>query len=206
MIRKFGNDTALLLIDIQEGVDVLSHWGGPHGRRNNPDAERNMLSLLSRWRKKKRQVAFTIHDSREAASPLKLSLKTGRQKPGFEPNPGDIVVTKDVNSGFIGTSLETQLHRASINRLVVVGFFTNSCVETTVRMAGNLGYDTYVVHDCCATTNRLGPDGADYDPEVVHKMSIANLHGEFCTAIGVTDAIALLDVDATYLSRAQGNE
>ena len=83
------------------------------------------------------------------------------------------------------------------------GSFTNSCVETTVRMAGNLGYDTYVVHDCCATTNRLGPDGADYDPEVVHKMSITNLHGEFCTAISVTDAIALLDVDATYLSRAQ---
>ncbi len=206
MIQKFGNNTALLLIDVQEGVDVFSHWGGPHGRRNNPDAEINMHSLLSEWRRKTRQVAFTIHDSREEASPLKLSLKTGKQKPEFDPKPGDIVVTKDVNSGFIGTSLETQLHRASIDRLVVVGFFTNSCVETTVRMAGNLGYDTYVVHDCCATTNRLGPDGADYDPEVVHKMSIANLHGEFCTAISVTDAIALLDVDATYLSRAQGNE
>ncbi len=206
MIQKFGNNTALLLIDVQAGVDVFSHWGGPHGRRNNPDAEINMHSLLSEWRRKTRQVAFTIHDSREEASPLKLSLKTGKQKPEFDPKPGDIVVTKDVNSGFIGTSLEIQLRRAGIDRLVVAGFFTNFCVETTVRMAGNLGFDTYLVHDCCATTNRLGPDGTDYDPEVVHNMSIANLHGEFCTAISTKDAIGLLDVDATNLSRVQGNE
>ncbi len=206
MIRSFGSNTALLLIDVQEGVDVFCYWGGPQGRRNNPNAEKNMLSLLSGWRERKRQVAFTTHDSREAASPLKLSLKTGRQKPGFEPEAGDIVVTKDVNSGFIGTSLETRLRSAGIDRLVVVGFFTNFCVETTVRMAGNLRFDTYLVHDCCATTNRLGPDGNDYDPDVVHNMSIANMHGEFCTAISVTDAIALLDADATYLSRVQGNE
>ncbi len=206
MIQRFGNDTALLLIDVQEGVDVFSYWGGPRGRRNNPDAEASMRSLLSRWRERERQVAFTIHDSREAASPLKLSLETGRQKPGFEPEAEDIVVTKDVNSGFIGTSLESRLRSAGIDRLVVAGFFTNFCVETTVRMAGNLRFDTYLVHDCCATTNRLGPDGTDYDPDVVHNMSIANMHGEFCTTINVTDAIALLDADAQYLSRVQGNE
>ncbi|NBS28679.1 MAG: cysteine hydrolase, partial [Actinobacteria bacterium] len=42
MITKFTSDTALLLIDCQVGVDVLSHWGGPTGRRNNPDAESHM--------------------------------------------------------------------------------------------------------------------------------------------------------------------
>ena len=141
MINKFGDNTALLLIDVQHGVDVLTHWGGANGRRNNPDAEQNMLTLLKRWREKNNRVAFTIHDSREAASPLKLSLETGKQKAGFEPAVGDIVVIKDVNSGFIGTSLEIQLRRAGIDRLVVVGFFTNFCVETTVRMAGNLGFD-----------------------------------------------------------------
>ena len=39
MIRQFGKETPLLLIDVQKGVDVLQHWGGPTGRRNNPDAE-----------------------------------------------------------------------------------------------------------------------------------------------------------------------
>jgi nicotinamidase-related amidase len=206
MIKKFGKDSALLLIDVQVGVDVLSHWGGPTGRRNNPDAESKMLQLLAAWRKADLQVAFTRHDSREAASPLKFSLPTGAQKPGFEPSAGEIVVEKDVNSGFIGTSLEVQLRRAGISRLVIVGFFTNFCVETTTRMAGNLGFDTYLVDDCCSTSNRVGPDGIDRDPELVHAMTVANLHGEFCTAVSCVDALGLVAADNTALSRCQGNE
>lgn len=206
MIRKFTTDTALLLIDVQVGVDVLTHWGGPTGRRNNPDAEDKMLQLLTAWRKVKLQVAFTRHDSREAASPLKFSLPTGAQKPGFEPIAGEIVVEKDVNSGFIGTDLEIQLRRAKISRLAIVGFFTNFCVETTTRMAGNLGFDTYLIEDCCSASNRIGPDGVDRDPELVHAMTVANLHGEFCTAIKFADALGLVTADNSQLSRCQGNE
>ena len=90
MITRFTSDTALLLIDCQVGVDVLSHWGGPTGRRNNPDAESHMLRILGSWRNSGLPVAFTMHDSIEKDSPLKLSLPTGKQKPGFEPLPGDI--------------------------------------------------------------------------------------------------------------------
>ncbi len=191
---------------MQVGVDVLSHWGGPTGRRNNPDAESKMLHLLVAWREAKLQVAFTRHDSRELASPLKFSLPTGAQKPGFEPRMNEIVIEKDVNSGFIGTDLEIQLRRAKISRLVIVGFFTNFCVETTTRMAGNLGFDTYLVEDCCSTSNRIGPDGIDRDPELVHAMTVANLHGEFCTTLKFADALGLVCADNNQLSRCQGNE
>ena len=206
MIKQFGRETALLLIDVQVGVDVLSHWGGSNGRRNNPDAETKMSQLLAAWRNAKLQVAFTRHDSRESASPLKFSLPTGAQKPGFEPAAGEIVVEKDVNSGFIGTDLEIQLRRAKISRLAIVGFFTNFCVETTTRMAGNLGFDTYLIEDCCSSSNRIGPDGVDRDPELVHAMTVANLHGEFCTAIKFADALGLVTADNNQLSRCQGNE
>jgi nicotinamidase-related amidase len=80
------------------------------------------------------------------------------------------------------------------------------CVETTARMAGNLGFDTYLVPDCCATTNRVGPDGVDHDPELVHQMTVANLHGEFCTALAVDDVRKLLVADRPDLQRVQGNE
>ncbi len=206
MIKQFGRETALLLIDVQVGVDILSHWGGPTGRRNNPDAEAKMSQLLAAWRQAKLQVAFTRHDSRESASPLKFSLPTGAQKPGFKPVAGEIVVEKDVNSGFIGTDLEIQLRRAKISRLAIVGFFTNFCVETTTRMAGNLGFDTYLIEDCCSASNRIGPDGVDRDPELVHAMTVANLHGEFCTAIKLADALGLVTADNSQLTRCQGNE
>ena len=102
--------------------------------------------------------------------------------------------------------MDINLRSKDVSRLVVVGFFTNMCVETTVRMAGNMGYDTYLIPDGCATTNRIGTDGVDYDPEVVHDMTVANLHGEFCTAMKPSEAIALLHTDATNLNRVQGNE
>ena len=137
---------------------------------------------------------------------MKLALESGAQLEGLEPAAGDIVVAKDVNSGFIGTSLEVELRRAGIQRLVVAGFFTNVCVETTVRMAGNLGFDTYLLHDACATMNRVGLDGTDYEPDLVHALSIASLHGEFCTAITTQDALGLCSEDAAHLDRVQGNE
>ena len=206
MIKEFDASTALLLIDVQKGVNDTDYYGGSQGRRNNLDAEDNIRSLLKEWRKSSRQVAFTKHDSRELNSPLKLSLETGKQIDGLESHPQDIVVKKDVNSGFIGTSLELDLRRAGIQRLVAVGFFTNVCVETTVRMAGNMGFDTYLVHDACATMNSVGHDGTEYDPDLVHNMAIASLHGEFCTAITTQDALTLCNKDASHLERVQGNE
>ncbi len=206
MIHRFSSETALLLIDVQVGVDDLSHWGGVNGRRNNPDAERVMLDLLSAWRLKELPIAFTRHDSVEEKSPLKLHLPSGDLKPGFSIDDGDISVVKNVNSGFVGTSLHEEFGSRGITRLVVVGFFTNMCVETTVRMAGNMGYDTYLVAEGCATTNRVGPDGVDYDPQEVHDMTVANLHGEFCTSLSASDALDLVSTDRADLERVQGNE
>ena len=206
MIKKFTDNTALLLIDVQEGVDVFEYWGGSTGRRNNLNAEDNMLSLLIKWRENGLVVAYTIHDSREENSPLKLSLETGNLKKGFTPSNDDIVVTKDVNSAFIGTSLDVQLRRKGITRLVVVGFFTNFCVETSVRMAGNMGFDTYLVHDCCATTNRIDLAGNDHDAEIIHDIAVANMHGEFCTALTTENALELIEQNVETLIRVQGNE
>lgn len=206
MIEKFDETTALLLVDVQKGVNEVKYYGGPSGKRNNHSAEENMRCLLAEWRRLGKRVAFTRHNSREINSPLKLDLETGNQIEGLEINGSDIVVEKDVNSGFIGTSLELELRRSGINRLVVMGFYTNYCIETTVRMAGNLGFDTYLVHDACAAVNTLGHDGEYYEPDLVHSMSIASLHGEFCTAISKEVAMRLCLENCVDLERVQGNE
>jgi nicotinamidase-related amidase len=206
MIKKFRMDTCLLMIDVQNGVDDLQYWGGENGRRNNPDAETNIKTLLTAWRAAGLPVFYTAHDSREAHSPLRLTEPGGAFKTGLEPCDGESVFKKDVNSGFIGTNLDIALRRAGVRRLVVVGFFTNMCIATTVRMAGNMGYDTYLVDNACACTNRVGPNGTDYDAELIHDTSIANLNGEFCTAIRTGAALALLENNNERLERVQGNE
>ena len=206
MICKFGSDTALLVIDAQNGVNNHDHWGGSCGHRNNPEAEARIADLLKTWRNAKLPIYFTFHNSREGASPLKLSLEGGKPIAGLEPGPGEQVVIKDVNSGFIGTELEVKLRRDRVSRLVVAGFFTNMCVETTVRAAGNMGYDVYLAHDACAAGNREAFAGDGFDADLVHRMSVANLHGEFCTAIDSAHLISLVGADALHLCRVQGNE
>jgi nicotinamidase-related amidase len=206
MIEAFGPETALLVIDAQRGVNHHSHWGGDCGHRNNPQSEDRIAELLAAFRGQGRSVYFTMHNSREAASPLKLVLDSGKPLPGLEPQPGERVIVKDVNSGFVGTELEINLRRERISRLVVAGYFTNMCVETTVRGAGNMGFDTYLAHDACAAGNRTGPDGVEYSADQVHAMSVANMHGEFCTAITSAEAIGLLAGPNRELFRVQGNE
>lgn len=50
-------------------------------------------------------------------------------------------------------------------------------------MAGNFGFDVFVVADGTATFDRVGVDGKRYDSELVHQISLANLHGEFATVV-----------------------
>lgn len=206
MIEKFAENAALLVIDAQRGVNLHGHWGGETGHRNNPGSEDRIAALLAAFRSAGRAVYFTLHNSRESNSPLKIALESGKPMPGLEPRDGERVIVKDVNSGFEGTELALSLRRERISRLVVCGYFTNMCVETTVRAAGNMGYDVYLAHDACAAGNRAGPGGATFDAETVHAMSVANMHGEFCTAITSEEAIGLLSTGNASLYRVQGNE
>jgi nicotinamidase-related amidase len=202
LILQFASNTALLLVDAQLGINDLRHFGGPNGRRNNPEAENKMQALLTVWRARRQTVIFTQHDSRQRTSPLRVSAAGGAFIRGLEPRPGDVVVRKDVHNAFIGTRLELELRRRGIARLVVAGFYTNSSVESTVRMAGNMGFDTYLAHDCCATVNRVGLDNVDHDPRVMHDIAVANLHGEFCTALSANDVHRLLSQNCVDLQHA----
>lgn len=89
------------------------------------------------------------------------------------------MITKSVNSSFIGAALEGWLRGRRIHTLVVTGLTTNHCVETTARMVGNLGFDSYLVSDATATFDRMGPDGTPHRAEEIQAVTLANLHGEF---------------------------
>lgn len=97
------------------------------------------------------------------------------------PAPGKLVVEKRVNSAFIGTDLQERLRTDVIRTLVIAGLTTDHCVSTTARMAGNLGFETYVVSDATATFDRIGSDGERFAAGQVHAVSLSSLHGEFAT-------------------------
>ena len=175
--------TALIVIDVQQGYDHPKM-----GRRNNQDAETNVARLLTAWRESERQIYHTQHLSTDEGSPFKPGLTGVEHKEIAKPLWHEPVISKRVNSAFIGTDLEARIRQRMIKTLVICGLTTNHCVESTTRMAGNLGFETYLAGDACATFDRIGPDGVTYPAEQIHAVSLASLHSEFAT-VQTTDEI-----------------
>ncbi|CAN5741105.1 cysteine hydrolase family protein [soil metagenome] len=178
---------ALLLVDVQEGLDDPTL-----GERNNPGAEERAATLLAAWREAGRPVVHVRHLSEEPGSPLRPGQPGVEIKEIVRPAPGEPVVEKSVNSAFIGTGLEERLRADGIETLIIAGLTTDHCVSTTARMAGNLGFETYVVSDAIATFDRVGPGGGSFPAEQVHEVSLASLHGEFATVANSREILGLL--------------
>lgn len=185
------SQTAFIVIDVQQAFSEMAAAGH---NRNNPAAEQRIADLLQAFRSHHAPIFHIRH--RNVAPQSRFNP----QNSGFavqdcaRERDGEAIIVKDVNSAFIGTDLEQQLRQAGIDTLVIAGATTNHCVETTTRMAGNLGFTTYLVDDATWTFDRAGPDGKIHTAEDIHQMSLANLHDEFCTVIdsaGILEALAL---------------
>lgn len=177
---------ALIVIDVQKAIDHPA-WAR-HGGRNHPDAEQNIVRLLAGWRRRGLPIYHVRHDSREPQSAYRPGQEGNEFKPEAQPLPGETIIAKQTNSAFIGTRLEEMLRAAGHTTLVIAGVITNNSVEATVRMAGNLGFDTYLVEDACFTFARPDFAGRLRSAEEVHAMTLANLEGEYCT-IRTTEGI-----------------
>ena len=170
--------TALIIIDVQKAIDD-PRWG----RRNNPGAEGCMLALLDHWRSRQWPIFHVRHESREPSSSYRPGQPGCDFKIEVEPQAGESVLTKHTNSAFIGTDLHALLKAKNIGSLVICGVITNNSVEATVRMAGNLGYLTYVVSDATATFDMIDFGGASRSAEEVHAISLANVNGEYARVV-----------------------
>ncbi len=173
----------LLLIDFQEGFHDPS-WG----KRNNPHLEENALSILEKWRELSWPIIHIQHASPDMNSPLHPSSPGHDFMYGFAPLSNEKMITKNVNSAFIGTELDLFLTKERIESLCIIGLTTNHCVSTTTRMAANLGYDVTLISDATACFERYSFDKSLYSAEAIHTFSLLNLHQEFARILS-TDEI-----------------
>ena len=188
---RLPHPAALLVIDVQRAIDHPS-WG----ERNNPRAEANIAALLAAWRSAGRPIYHVRHDSMEPHSHYRPGQAGHEFKAEAIPLAGEVVIAKRTNSAFIGTDLEARLRAAGQTVLVVAGVITNNSVEATVRMAGNLGFETFVVEDACFTFGRKDWAGTWRTAAEVHAMSLANLEGEYARVVRTAEVLEALEAQS----------
>jgi len=171
-ILHIQDNAALIVVDVQEGFDDEAFAG----KRNNPEADRNIEAIIKVWEQARRPIVVVQHNSISAGSVLNPSKPGNALKPYVKRVKPDLAVTKSVNSAFYGTpDLDQWLKSSDIHQIVIVGIQTNMCCETTARMAGNLGYDVIFVPDAMHTFDATGPDGVVISADEITRATVASL-------------------------------
>ena len=165
----FKQKTAVLIIDMQNGfLEKGAPIEVPNGRNIIP----RIKELIAFSRKKSLQVIWTQvnidlfkNTQYEQLFPThfingKNILEKGSRNYEIVDalsqliESKDIIIEKDRYSAFIYTDLDLILRTKNIKTLVFSGVTTNVCVESIVRDAFQLSYNTVLLNDCTATFNK----------------------------------------------------
>ena len=103
-----------------------------------------------------------------------------------EPREGEAVISKEHPNSFLGTELEARLREAEVEELVVCGMMTSMCVDATVRAAVDLGFETTVAHDACATCD-LEFGGKVVPAASVHTAFLSALADGYAAVVAADD-------------------
>lgn len=140
--------TAVLVIDLQAGL--FEDEGKPFDFTDTIER----TNILTRYaRKNKLPVIFIQHEQAEGI------LKHGN--PGWElvaeleTDSNDLRVRKTTPNSFLKTNLQELLQQLNVNNLIICGYATEFCIDSTVRGAAALGYSIQLVSDAHTTHNKI---------------------------------------------------
>jgi nicotinamidase-related amidase len=169
--------SALVLIDCQntyrEGIMQLE---------GVEPALEQCAALLKRARDAGTPVIHIQHDA-GAGSPYDTKARIGAIADVVAPAAGEKVITKAYPSSFEQTDLDQELKRLGVTDLVLAGFMTHVCVNSTARAAFNHGYANTVVANATATRALANPTGGEIPADVLHNASLTALSDIFAVVV-----------------------
>lgn len=118
---------------------------------------------------------FHIQHDAGAGSPYDLSAPIGQISGEVAPREGEAVIVKSYPNSFIGTDLEARLQATGVKDIVLAGFMTHMCINSTARGAFNLGFRPTVVAAATATRDLPGADGSVLPAAALQAASLAAL-------------------------------
>ena len=160
-------DAALIMVDLQntyrEGVMRL---------KGVEEALAQARRVLDRARELGRPVIHIRHDA-GVGSPYDVTAPIGQIADPVAPLAGEMVITKQYPNSFIPTPLDEELRRLGIGSIVLTGFMTHACINSTARGAFNLGYQTTIIANATATRDLPATGGGVVPAEQLQAASLA---------------------------------
>jgi nicotinamidase-related amidase len=175
----------LVIVDIQN--DYFP--GGGHPLVGPEAAAAAAARLLAGFRSSGDPVFHVRHvwDENEATF-MRPGTDGAEIHQGVEPADGEPVISKEHPNSFRDTELEAGLRAAGVDEVVVCGMMTSMCVDATVRAAVDLGFETTVAHDACATCD-LEFDGQVVPAASVHAAFLAALADDYAAVVSTDEIV-----------------
>jgi nicotinamidase-related amidase len=139
-----SGDTALLVIDVQQGLI-------DEGAYKADTLLANLDNLTARARNAHVPVIYVQHDAGDPSDSLYPTNPGHEIVQTIAPHQGELVLNKNTPSAFESTPLQQKLESLGIHKLIITGMQTDECVNATSRGALQRGYDVTLVSDAHTT-------------------------------------------------------
>jgi nicotinamidase-related amidase len=189
---------ALVVIDVQESFRARPLWA----TTDNPDVAKKVAQLVDAARAAGDRVIWVVHSEPGTGNTFDPAGGHVRVMDELAPAEDEPLLTKTVHNAFTTTNLQHLLTVAGVRSITVCGLRTEQCVETTARVASDLGYEVTFAIDATATNPIPHPDApADQtveellaDPRTLSAADVAArtvyaLSGRFATVKTVAEII-----------------
>jgi nicotinamidase-related amidase len=170
-------DSALIMIDCQN-----TYRSGIMQLTGVEEALQEAKKLLLMAREQKIPTFHIPHDA-GPGTPYDISAPIGAIAAEVGTTVGEAVITKNYPNSFIHTDLDAQLKAAGVKNLVLAGFMTHMCINSTAHGAFNLGYNVTVVASATATRPLQAANGKVLSAQEVHDGAIASTRDLYAAII-----------------------
>jgi nicotinamidase-related amidase len=161
-------NTALLVIDVQQGVVTGAH------QRDAVVA--NIGTLVTRARDAGVPVVWVAHSDEE----MPQGSDDWQYVPELSRQDAEPLVHKSYGDSFEGTDLEDVLAAAGVGHLVVAGAESDACIRSTIHGGFTRGYDVTLVGDAHTAGDKTAWGAPPVDQVIAH----TNLYWRFQAAPG----------------------
>jgi nicotinamidase-related amidase len=186
-LTALGNDTALIVLDVQKAIDD-PRWNS----KNNPGCADVIAKLLGAFRAADLPVIHIRHEETNPASSFYVDGPGQPFKDEALPLDGEKVIAKQQNCAFVGTTLEKQLHENGIKRLIFTGVVIHNSMDVTIRLAHCLGFENWLVLDATTAIDVTDANGKTFAAQDVFDLYAAVLASEYCSLTHSDDVISAL--------------